>query len=72
MKLLVALEKMTTEEKIEAMEALWSSLCLNAENIPSPEWHGNLLRKRETAMVEGSADFVDWSKAKKQVRDMIE
>ena len=41
------LEKMSTEEKIQAMEAIWNDLCKNGENLPTPSWHGEILHERE-------------------------
>ncbi len=41
------LEKMTVEEKLQVMEELWSDLCCNQNHIPVPQWHKDILDKRE-------------------------
>jgi hypothetical protein len=65
------LEKMTTEEKIRAMETIWDDLCKKAESIPSPSWHKDILEEREKAIKDGKEEFIDWSEAKKQIEDKI-
>lgn len=40
------LDKMTTSEKLLAVEEIWEDLCRNPEDVPSPAWHGDILEKR--------------------------
>ena len=49
---LTEIEKMSTIERLQAMEKLWDSLC-NEEEIESPEWHKDILqeRKKKKALV---------------------
>lgn len=63
------LDKMTTEEKLQAMEALWTDLSRDPDQVPSPGWHGDVLRDREQKVKEGKEHFVDWETAKKRLRD---
>lgn len=65
------LEKMSIEEKIQTMETIWEDLCKKAESISSPSWHKNILEEREQAIENGKEEFIDWSKAKKQIQDKI-
>jgi len=65
------LDRMTVEEKLAAMEALWADLARNPENVPVPQWHKDLLDERARAVEEGSAKFMDWETAKKQIADEI-
>jgi putative addiction module component len=62
------LDKMSIEEKRQAMEAIWENLSPNAEDIESPAWHEEELRVREAQVASGEAKFVDWEKAKKEIR----
>ncbi len=41
------LDKMTTEEKLGAMELLWDDICRNVPDFASPSWHGDILQDRE-------------------------
>jgi len=65
------LEKMTTEDKIRAMETIWDDLCKKDENIVSPPWHKDILDEREKAIENGKEEFIDWSEAKKQIENKI-
>ena len=63
------LEKMTLEEKLRAMEALWADLSRREESIPVPKWHKDVLDERERLVKEGKARFIDWETAKKQISE---
>jgi len=71
MEVTLPLEKMSTEEKIQTMEIIWDDLCTKADSIPSPSWHKKILQEREHGIKKGDDEFVDWSNAKKNIRDEI-
>jgi putative addiction module component (TIGR02574 family) len=71
-KVTIPVDKMSTIEKIEAMELLWDDLCKSAEKVPVPDWHKNILDERKIAVAEGREKAVDWETAKKKIRDSIE
>lgn len=71
MKITLPLGKMSTEEKIQAMEAIWNDLCKNEESLPPPVWHREILHEREERIKKGDDKFVDWEKAKKHIRDSL-
>jgi hypothetical protein len=62
---------MTTAEKLQALEAIWDDLCQTPDNLSSPAWHGEILRQREQRVEDGSAQFADWSQAKRDIRDVV-
>ena len=65
------LEEMTTEKKLRAMEALWDDICWSTQDLPSPPWHEDILKKREQGLNDDKDRFVDWNQAKKDIRDSI-
>lgn len=65
----IPLEKMTTQEKLRALEYIWDDLQRNPEDVPSPEWHADELKNRESQIREGKATFSDWDEAKQRIRD---
>jgi len=71
MEITLPLEQMSTEEKIRIMEAIWDDLCKQADSISSPSWHKDVLQKREEQIKNGDDEFIDWSKAKKHIRDSV-
>jgi putative addiction module component (TIGR02574 family) len=61
------IDKMTIEEKLQAMEALWNDLCQHEEALPVHDWQKEVLDERERQIERGEAQFVDWEEAKKRI-----
>ena len=59
---------MSVEEKLETLEPIWASQSANPEAIESPAWHEEELRVREARVASDEAKFVDWEKAKEEIR----
>ena len=55
--ILTEIKKMSTIERLQAMEELWNSLC-NEEEIESPEWHKGILQGRKEKIEKGEAEYV--------------
>lgn len=62
------LEQMTVEEKLQVMEAIWDDLSRNAQDLPAPAWHGEVLAQRQAALDAGEDYFEDWETAKEKIR----
>ncbi|MCF6159515.1 MAG: acyl-protein synthetase [wastewater metagenome] len=71
MKITLPLEKMSVEEKIRTMEAIWDDLCRKADSISSPSWHEDVLVEREERIEKGEEEFADWGSAKKNISNKI-
>ena len=67
----LAIEQMTTAEKIRTMEDIWDDLCHHAAEVPSPSRHQDVLSQREESVSKGSEAFTDWETAKKRIRETI-
>ena len=65
------LEKMSVEEKLQAMELLWDDLCSKAGGISSPGWHEDVLAEREAMQKRGDDQFDDWEAAKRNIRNKV-
>ena len=65
------LEKMSVEEKLQAMESLWDDLCSRAGAMASPGWHEDVLADRQARLDRGEDRFEDWDKAKKDIRTKV-
>ncbi len=65
---ILPLDEMTVEDKLQAMEAIWESLSADPAAIESPAWHEEELRERERKIASGEARFIDWEKAKADIR----
>ena len=62
-----AIDSMTLEEKLQAMEALWEDLSRHEEAITVHDWQKQILDDRERLVEEGKAQFLDWEQAKKEI-----
>lgn len=66
-----SVDKMSTTEKLLVMENIWDDLCRKADGIPSPLWHKKILQQREENVQKGIDTFIDWSDAKKNIRESV-
>ena len=64
----LSLKKMSRDEKLRVMEALWVDLSRDEDRFESPAWHAQALREAERAVKNGKAKFSDWEIAKKRIR----
>jgi putative addiction module component (TIGR02574 family) len=56
-------------ERLQAMEALWDSLCREqAQALVIPTWHEDELSKRMAAIERGEVLTVPWEEAKERIR----
>ena len=52
------ISKMSITDRLQIMEDIWDSLTHEADNLESPEWHGDLLAQRRKKIEEGKAQFI--------------
>ncbi|MDB6006440.1 MAG: uncharacterized protein JWR15_3427 [Prosthecobacter sp.] len=65
------LHELPLKEKLFVMEALWDDLSQVASALPVPQWHQELLDERETKVAEGTAEFIDWEIAKREILEAV-
>ena len=65
------LEKMSVEEKLQAMESLWDDLCSKTGAVSSPAWHEDVLAERQAMQECGDDQFEDWDAAKRNIRNKV-
>jgi hypothetical protein len=68
MNIALPLEKMTTVEKIEAMEMIWKDLSKSMDDFESPAWHGQILQERIAKIKTGLEVPIELSEAINQLR----
>ncbi len=71
MSTILNLEKMTAEEKLLALDEIWSDLLKNPDQIPIQQWHIDLLEERQRLVAEGQAHYIPWAQAKKEIAEEI-
>ena len=61
--------KMTTSERLQAMEALWDALCHEPTEPKSPAWHEGVLNERRKKSESGEANFVSLEEARRRLEE---
>lgn len=67
----IDLKSLPKSEKLMLMEDLWRDLSAS-DDVESPSWHEEELRKTETDYADGKIESLDWEDAKKQLRSIFE
>ena len=62
------IEKMTLEEKLDAMELLWKSISEKPDEVPSPAWHEKIVAARLSKIDKGDAQFLSIEEARQRLR----
>ncbi len=62
------LHEMTTIEKLVVLDQIWDDLMRNADDIPSPNWHKEVLSARAKRANNGESEFIDWEQVKSRLR----
>ena len=63
---------MSTPEKLRLMEALWQDLSGKETDVPSPDWHRDVVLERDRLIESGEESFIDWESAKKELREELQ
>lgn len=72
MKDIVEIKRLSREEKLRVMEAIWEDLSSEEQSLQSPAWHESVLRETEQRIQSGSEQSIDWKEAKKELRKRFE
>jgi predicted kinase len=64
----IEIGRLSREEKLRVMEAIWEDLSKDAEEVESPDWHREALEETESRLRAGQETVVDWTEAKKELR----
>ena len=62
------IDRMSVAERLQVMEQLWDALCRDAEEMASPEWHGDVLADRKTRAQRGEAKFLTLDQLRARLR----
>jgi hypothetical protein len=68
MSVAIPLARMTTADKLRALEEIWDDLQRTPESVPPPAWHAEVLCAREARVREGHSSFKGWESARRRIR----
>ena len=66
MSITLPIDKMSTTDRIQAMEDLWDALTHENKEIESPAWHEEVLCSRRKKIKSGKAKFLTIEDLKRQ------
>lgn len=59
------IKSMNAEEKLEAINLLWSELLKDKEDPRAPNWHEDILKKRLQSLEEGKTKLLNLDQLQK-------
>jgi hypothetical protein len=62
------IERMSVTERLKAMDQLWDSLTRDIDEIPSPDWHQDILADRKARAQRGEAKFLTLAELRSRLR----
>ena len=68
----IEIKKLSREEKLRVMEAIWEDLSREDEQVESPDWHREALQETDQRHRSGREKIRDWHDAKKELRKRFE
>lgn len=71
MRVQLPLDQMTLADKLEVMEAVWADLAKQPQDMPSPDWHRDVLLERKRLVEEEKLKFLDWETAINELRKEV-
>lgn len=63
-----AIERMSREEKLRALEELWDAIMREDDRYESPPWHEQELKETQQRHESGAEKRMDWARAKRDLR----
>ena len=61
------IERMSVQEKLQALEQIWASLAADENNIVSPDWHRDVLAVRKSRAERGESKFLSLDQLKERL-----
>ena len=63
----IPFDSMSFAERLHVLEMAWDSLRRKPDELPSPEWHKDLLEERRRRIESGETTISSWDEAKKRL-----
>jgi hypothetical protein len=63
-----AIDRMSWEEKLRALEELWDAIAREGDRYESPAWHEQELKETQQRRDAGTEEPMDWAAAKRELR----
>jgi len=64
------IDSMSISEKLQVVELVWDSIRRSSDEVPSPDWHAELLKERSQRLANGEATVSHWEDAKRRLNEL--
>ncbi len=61
------IQRLTPTERFQVMEMIWESFSDSPEQVPSPNWHGDILAGRLAKVEAGKGNFLTVDQLKQRL-----
>ena len=62
------IERMSVDERLQAIEQLWDSISRMGDAVASPAWHGEVLAARRASVDAGEGQFLSIAELRDRLR----
>ncbi len=62
------IEQMSLEQQLQTMELLWASISRTPDEVPSADWHEEVLNSRRAKIERGEAEFLTLAQVKERLQ----
>ncbi|WP_116037944.1 addiction module protein [Rhodohalobacter sp. SW132] len=62
------IEKMSTSERLKAIEMIWETISTPSDSVHSPAWHKEILKSREDKVSSGNATFLNMDEVRERLK----
>jgi len=62
--------QMSTPEKLDALDLMMNSFGNHQSEMPSPDWHKDVLSERMQKIESGEAEWLSFDEVKKELSDL--
>ena len=60
-------DDLSVDEQIDYLQSLWDRVASAPENVPVPDWHREIIRKRLADLASDPDSSVPWEQAKEEI-----
>ena len=65
------IRQMTLPEKVALLETVWAEISTEPDHVEVPQWHKDILDRRDLGLQKGRATVLEWEEAKKQIDQAV-
>ena len=64
-------DELPPEEKVEYVQSLWERIARHPEDLPSPDWHLEIVEKRLSALEQDGDKGRPWSEVRRELQERL-